>query len=43
MPGLVYLPGRFVPRLKEAGGEALTRKILVENPARLLPLASAQG
>lgn len=43
MPGLVYLPGRFVSRLKEAEGEDLTRKILVENPARLLTFVSAQG
>jgi phosphotriesterase-related protein len=41
MPGLVYLPRRFVPRLKEAAGEDLTHKILVENPARLLTFASA--
>lgn len=36
MPGLVYLPKRFVPRLREMAGEELVRTILVSNPARFL-------
>lgn len=36
MPGLVYLPKRFIPRLRESGGEELVRQILVSNPARFL-------
>ena len=43
MPGLAYLPKHFVPRLRKAGGEDLARKILVENPARFLAFAPAQG
>lgn len=41
MPGLSYLPSRFVPRLQRAGGENLTHKILTENPARFLTFALA--
>ena len=36
MPGLAYLPQRFVPRIAETGGESLVRKILVENAAGFL-------
>lgn len=36
MPGLSYLPRRFVPRLQREGGEDLVRRILTENPARFL-------
>jgi phosphotriesterase-related protein len=36
MPGLVYLPQRFIPRLRESGGEQLVQQILVTNPARFL-------
>lgn len=36
MPGLDYLPRRVLPRLVSAGGEALVRRVLVDNPARLL-------
>ncbi|MCW2898455.1 MAG: aryldialkylphosphatase [Streptosporangiaceae bacterium] len=36
MPGLAYLPQRFVPRLEREGGTDLARSVLVENPARLL-------
>jgi phosphotriesterase-related protein len=36
MPGLAYLPRRFMPRLKEAGDEKLVRHVLVDNPARFL-------
>jgi phosphotriesterase-related protein len=39
MPGLDYLPRRVVPRLRSAGGEALVRRLLVDNPARLLALS----
>ncbi|SDJ04844.1 phosphotriesterase family protein [Nonomuraea jiangxiensis] len=35
LPGLAYLPERFVPRLEAAAPE-LTRRILVDNPARYL-------
>ena len=38
MPGLEYLPRRFIPRLIEAGGESLVHRILDVNPARLLTL-----
>lgn len=41
MPGLAYLPKRFVPRLRKAGGEDLTRTILTENPARFLAFTPA--
>lgn len=36
MPGLTYLPERFVPRLKVLGGEDLVHKVLTDNPARFL-------
>ncbi|GLZ12705.1 phosphotriesterase [Actinomadura sp. NBRC 104425] len=36
MPGLEYLPARFVPRLERAAGPGLVRRVLVDNPARLL-------
>jgi phosphotriesterase-related protein len=36
MPGLAYLPERFVPRLEAEGGPELVRSVLVDNPARLL-------
>ncbi|GAA4496741.1 phosphotriesterase [Actinoallomurus oryzae] len=36
MPGLVYLPARFVPRLERTAGPGLVRRVLVDNPARLL-------
>ena len=39
MPGLAYLPQRFIPRLQESGGEELVRQILVTNPARFLAFA----
>jgi phosphotriesterase-related protein len=38
MPGLVYLPQRFIPRLREMGGEELVRQILIANPARFLTI-----
>jgi len=39
MPGLSYLPRRFVPRLTEAGGDKLVHQILVDNAARFLAFA----
>lgn len=36
MPGLAYLPKRFIPRLREMGGQELVHTILVTNPARFL-------
>ncbi len=43
MPGLAYLPTKFVPRVAEAGGEGLARKLLVENPARFLAFDASEG
>src|ERR687895_1246630 len=43
MPGLEYLPRRFIPRLIEAGGESLVHHILDVNPARLLTLGFAKA
>jgi phosphotriesterase-related protein len=40
MPGLAYLPERFVPRLRREGGPELVRSALVDNPARLLAWSS---
>ena len=34
LPGMAYLPRRFVPRLQAAGGEELVGTVLVDNPAR---------
>lgn len=36
MPGLVYLPTRFVPRIRDRAGSELVHTILVSNPARFL-------
>lgn len=36
MPGLVYLPKRFIPRLRQMAGDDLVHTILVTNPARFL-------
>jgi predicted metal-dependent phosphotriesterase family hydrolase len=36
LPGLAYLPKRFIPRLQRMGGEELVHTILVSNPARFL-------
>lgn len=38
MPGLGYLGDRVVPRLERAGHGELVRRLLVDNPARLLTL-----
>ncbi|MFI7490196.1 phosphotriesterase [Micromonospora echinaurantiaca] len=36
MPGLAYLPIRFLPRLRARVGDDLVRRLLVDNAARLL-------
>lgn len=36
MPGLAYLPKRFIPRLLQRTGQDLVDRILVTNPARFL-------
>ncbi len=38
MPGLDYLPKRFLPRLRSAVGPDVVATMLVDNPARLLAL-----
>lgn len=43
MPGLAYLPRRFVPRLREAGGEKLIHKVLTQNPASFLTFVPEQA
>ena len=40
MPGLAYLPTRFVPRLERIAGAGLVRTVLVDNPARFLAWSS---
>lgn len=39
LPGMDYLPRRFVPRVRAAGGQTLVDCVLVENPARFLAFA----
>ncbi|MDJ0959945.1 MAG: aryldialkylphosphatase [Acidimicrobiia bacterium] len=41
MPGLAYLPERFLPRLEAVVGHELVATIMIENPRRLLDWASA--
>jgi len=36
MPGLAYLPSKFIPKIAKIGGEELIHSILVENPQRFL-------
>lgn len=36
LPGMAYLPARFVPRVVERLGDELCERLLVDNPARLL-------
>lgn len=43
LPGLDYLPLRFVPRVRERVGDAVTDQLLVHNPARLLALRAASA
>lgn len=38
MPGLAYLPLRFVPRVRQQVGRSMTEQLLVANPARLLTM-----
>lgn len=38
LPGMAYLPRRFVPRLRAAAGDELVERILVANPARAFAL-----
>jgi phosphotriesterase-related protein len=38
LPGLDYLPSRFLPRVRDRLGEELLRRLLVANPARVLAL-----
>jgi phosphotriesterase-related protein len=38
IPGLDYLPVRFLPRLRKEGGDGLVDRMLVANPARLLSI-----
>lgn len=42
MPGLDYLPRRFVPRVEESCGADLVRSLLIRNPARLLDWTTAR-
>ena len=42
MPGLEYLPRRFLPRLRDRLGFDVVDRLLVENPARLLTQRPAQ-
>ena len=43
LPGLDYLPRRFLPRVADRLGEALLHRLLVENPARALALTPTPG
>ena len=43
LPGMAYLPRRFVPRLAKMGGEDLVRRILIDNPARFLGFTPPEG
>jgi 5-phospho-D-xylono-1,4-lactonase len=42
MPGLEYLPRRFLPRLRNRLGSDVVDLLLIENPARLLTQRAAQ-
>jgi predicted metal-dependent phosphotriesterase family hydrolase len=42
MPGLEYLPRRFLPRLRDRLGLDVVDRLLIENPARLLTIREAQ-
>jgi len=41
MPGLAYLPRRFLPRLRAEVGDDVVATLLVDNPARLLARRAA--
>lgn len=38
LPGMSYLPKRFIPRLEGAAGPALIEEILIRNPARVFAM-----
>ena len=38
LPGMAYLPRRFVPRIERAAGSGLVRRLLVDNPARVFAM-----
>jgi 5-phospho-D-xylono-1,4-lactonase len=38
MPGLAYLPARFLPRVRERLGDELTNRLMVANPRQVLSL-----
>lgn len=40
MPGLAYLPARFIPRMRDLLGLDIAHQITVDNPARLLTFAA---
>jgi 5-phospho-D-xylono-1,4-lactonase len=42
MPGLEYLPRRFLPRLQDRLGADVVDRLLIDNPARLLTLRAAE-
>jgi 5-phospho-D-xylono-1,4-lactonase len=42
MPGLEYLPRRFLPRLRDRVGSDVVDQLLIDNPARLLTQRAAQ-
>jgi predicted metal-dependent phosphotriesterase family hydrolase len=41
MPGLAYLPTRFLPRLRARVGHGVVRRLLIDNAARLLTWRTA--
>lgn len=43
MPGLAYLPDRFLPRVRATVGQAAVDMIMVENPRRLLDRFDDRG
>ncbi|MEE6261686.1 phosphotriesterase family protein [Plantactinospora sonchi] len=43
MPGMAYLPNRFLPRLRARLGPEVVRRILVESPARMLTWTGRTG
>jgi 5-phospho-D-xylono-1,4-lactonase len=43
LPGMAYLPRRFVPRVAQAGGAALVEQLLVTNPARVFAMPPTLG
>jgi 5-phospho-D-xylono-1,4-lactonase len=41
LPGMAYLPQRFVPRLRERAGDDLVEQILITNPARVFAMPAS--